>query len=329
MSVVVSTLPLPAAERAEYWHEAVSNTFIPLDVSLHEREPSAASITSHCLGSLQISVVRAGPQSVVRSRRLIARDGEEWITLTMQHRGTAVLDQDGREVLLRPGEFALSDSGRPFRKKLPEDFCFTAFHLPRAALGVLPQDLRALTATVFTGDSGCAVPVASYLTGLARGAGTFDAYVGRRLAATAADLLAVLIHERRGRMNPQALGTAGALPATIKDYIVRNLADPGLSPEGIAAAHRVSVRYLHKLFQGEETTVSRWIRQQRLERCRRELSRPAAVPPTVASVAQRWGFVSPSHFSRVFRAAYGMSPREWQANAGAVDGCGGRTVPGP
>ncbi|MFF2198440.1 AraC family transcriptional regulator, partial [Streptomyces sp. NPDC058157] len=32
-------------------------------------------------------------------------------------------------------------------------------------------------------------------------------------------------------------------------------------------------------------------------------------------VAQRWGFVSPSHFSRAFRAAYGMTPREWQAAA--------------
>lgn len=101
----------------------------------------------------------------------------------------------------------------------------------------------------------------------------------------------------------------------IKDYIRGHLADPGLSPEGIAAAHRVSVRYVHKLFQSEEATVRRWIQRQRLEMCRHDLSRHATAAPTVSAVAQRWGFVSPSHFSRVFRAAYGTSPRDWQATA--------------
>ncbi|MET9476477.1 helix-turn-helix domain-containing protein [Streptomyces sp. NPDC002922] len=62
----------------------------------------------------------------------------------------------------------------------------------------------------------------------------------------------------------------------------------------------------------ERTAMGRWILQQRLERCRRDLPRVTAMLPTVAAVSRRWGFVSPSHFSRVFRAAYGMSPREWK-----------------
>ncbi|WP_405752734.1 AraC family transcriptional regulator [Streptomyces sp. NBC_00012] len=32
-------------------------------------------------------------------------------------------------------------------------------------------------------------------------------------------------------------------------------------------------------------------------------------------MAHRWGFSSPSHFSRTFRGAYGMSPSEWQSPA--------------
>ncbi|MFF3462175.1 helix-turn-helix transcriptional regulator [Streptomyces sp. NPDC002619] len=36
----------------------------------------------------------------------------------------------------------------------------------------------------------------------------------------------------------------------------------------------------------------------------------------MAAIARRWGFVSRSHFSRVFRTACGMSPREWQAARG-------------
>lgn len=37
---------------------------------------------------------------------------------------------------------------------------------------------------------------------------------------------------------------------------------------------------------------------------------------TIAAVANRWGFMSATHFSRVFRAAYGMSPSEWRDTVG-------------
>lgn len=36
---------------------------------------------------------------------------------------------------------------------------------------------------------------------------------------------------------------------------------------------------------------------------------------TTAAVAHRWGFSNPSHFSRTFRGAYGMSPSDWQSLA--------------
>ncbi|MEV6205540.1 helix-turn-helix domain-containing protein [Kitasatospora sp. NPDC051914] len=316
MSAVLDTAPVPPAERAEYWHEAVSHTFIPLDVSLLESAPAAGTITSHRLGALQVSLVQAGPQRVVRTAGLIARGGEDHLTLALQHRGTARLGQDGHQVLLRPGTFAISDAGRPFAKELPEPFAFTAFHWPRSAVGVSDEDLRVLTATAFDTGSGTAALVAAYLERLARSAGSLEPGVAGRLATTALDLLAVLAHERSGRSVPDAPEPAGATLARVKDHILRHLGDPDLSPERIAAAHHVSVRYLHKIFQFEGETVARWIQRQRLDMCRRDLARPALDRSTVAAVAGRWGFVSASHFSRAFRAAYGVSPREWRACAG-------------
>ncbi|MDX2852994.1 AraC family transcriptional regulator [Streptomyces sp. PA03-3a] len=35
----------------------------------------------------------------------------------------------------------------------------------------------------------------------------------------------------------------------------------------------------------------------------------------MGEIARRWGFVSPAHFSRSFRAAYGLSPGEWHRTA--------------
>ncbi|MER5630490.1 helix-turn-helix domain-containing protein [Streptomyces nitrosporeus] len=314
MSVVLSTAELSAADRGERWHEAVSQTFVPLHVNILEEDPSPGRIVTHHLGSTRISDVRAGSQEVMRSKRLIARDGKEYLILTLQRRGSAVKEQDGRECLIEPGSFSISDSSRPFRKKIEGDFRFTSFHFPRKELRVRDEDLRALTARAFPGHDGSAALVAAYFAQMAREGAGFDEIIGRQFVATGLDLLALFINERRGRFRPQAPETAAAMVVRVKDHIAQNLSDPDLSPATIAAAHFISVRYLHKLFQLEGTTVGEWIRAERLERCRRDLLRSPALGLGVATVARRWGFVSPSHFSRVFRAAYGVAPRDWQAH---------------
>ncbi|MEU6313595.1 helix-turn-helix domain-containing protein [Streptomyces sp. NPDC047014] len=311
MAVVRSTSRLAPSERADHWHDLVSGTFIPLDVDLHERLPSPGTISSDRLGPLQVSVVEAGPQTVSRSARRIAQGGGEYLTVTLQQRGTARLTQDGRQALVRPGTFTCSDAGRPYRREQPDEFRFTAFRVPKQGLGLSDTDLRAVTGTLFHGGRGTSGLVAGYLHRLAEQAAGFDAGTAHRLALTATDLLAVLVRERQGRLDPRAPEAARGMLARVQEYVLSRLGDPGLCPERIAAEHHVSVRYLHKLFRAEGTTVGRWILRERLERCRRELARGSA--PAVSAVAQRWGFVSPSHFSRAFRAAYGMSPREWQA----------------
>lgn len=311
MPLCFSTEALNASERAEQWHDAVSRAFVPLDVRLLERDPTPGTITSEQVGTLRVTRVEGGPQRALRTPRTIRRGGEDCLILTLQHRGTAIKEQDGRETVVRAGEFSISDASRPLRKTLNTEFAFTSFQFRRSDLRVRDEDLRALTATRFTSGEGLASLVFTYFAPLARITADLDQATGRRLSEVGLDLLAMLIDERRGRSAPQALQAASATLVRVKTYILRHLSDPDLSPTTIADAHFISVRYLHKLFEPEGATVSEWIRTKRLERCCEELLVPPARRPGVAVVAQRWGFVSPSHFSRVFRAAYGLSPREW------------------
>jgi AraC-like DNA-binding protein len=88
-------------------------------------------------------------------------------------------------------------------------------------------------------------------------------------------------------------------------------------PEGVAvaAAHHISVRYLHRLFQPVGTTVGSWIRHRRLERCSRDLAEPALSLRPIHAVGARWGFRHAAEFSRAFRAAYGMPPSDYREAA--------------
>ena len=99
-------------------------------------------------------------------------------------------------------------------------------------------------------------------------------------------------------------------------FVEQRLGDPELTPATIAGAHYISVRYLYRLFEGEPAGVAGWVRQRRLERCRRDLLDPALAARPVSAIAARWGLANASHFSRAFRAAYGLSPVEYRALAG-------------
>ena len=98
----------------------------------------------------------------------------------------------------------------------------------------------------------------------------------------------------------------------LKAHIERRLDEAGLTPATIAAHHHVSLRYLYRLFEAEGAGVCEWIRTRRLERCRQGLSDPSLRSTSTARIATRWGFGSPAHFSRVFRARYGVSPAAYR-----------------
>src|SRR5262245_53607288 len=106
------------------------------------------------------------------------------------------------------------------------------------------------------------------------------------------------------------------LLANVQAFIDRRLGDARLSNTEIAAAHHISLRLLHRLFEEQGTSPGRWIRERRLERCRRDLLDPARSHLPASAIAWDRGFASPAHFSRVFRAAYGHPPgtyrRLWQ-----------------
>ena len=96
---------------------------------------------------------------------------------------------------------------------------------------------------------------------------------------------------------------------TIQESIEQQLDDETLSPEGIAAAHHISVRYINKLFEREGTSLARWIRMRRLERCRMDLEDPGKSEHSISDIAYAHGFGNISSFNRAFRSRFGLSPR--------------------
>jgi AraC-like DNA-binding protein len=107
-----------------------------------------------------------------------------------------------------------------------------------------------------------------------------------RLGAVTVDLItAFLAHHAAAEDAVSPESRQQALMVGIRSFVERNLGDAQLSPAAVAAAHHISVRYPHRLFQQQGATVSSWIRHRRLERCRRDLAEPALSLRPIHAVA--------------------------------------------
>jgi AraC-like DNA-binding protein len=172
---------------------------------------------------------------------------------------------------------------------------------------------RRLSAVCTPGAQGIGALSSQFLLQLAWRMHELSPSDNARLSTLTLDVLtAALAHEldAQGAVPPHA--RRRALLAQIHAFIQQNLGDPELSPTSIAAAHHISLRHLHKLFHEHGHTVAGWIRERRLQQCRRDLADPRLDARPINAIAARWGFTNPAHFSQVFRKTYGLSPRQFR-----------------
>lgn len=286
-------------------------SFMPLSIS-SDAPDFRGAIRSAQRDDVHCYEIVAPAHVVQRTPELISRTTTgDFYKVSLMLAGASLVLQDGREAPLGPGDLALYDTTRPYTLVSDEGSRTAVVMIPRALIDLTPGLVSQLTAVRIDGHSGLGAIVGPLVASLAADLGQLATPAGGRLARHVVDAITTLL------IGELDVGTESlsrrALMRRICGWIDENLGDPDLTPTAIAAAHFISTRYLQDLFQREGTTVSAWVRERRLERCRRDLTDPARADLAIASIASHWGFVEPTHFSRVFREHFGRSPREERA----------------
>jgi AraC-like DNA-binding protein len=72
----------------------------------------------------------------------------------------------------------------------------------------------------------------------------------------------------------------------------------------------LSTRYIRMLFESEGTSITEFVREERLTRARLLLLSPRFAERRIAEIAYAVGFNDLSYFNRAFRRRFGRSPSE-------------------
>ncbi|MFI5780838.1 helix-turn-helix domain-containing protein [Nocardia sp. NPDC051570] len=316
MTVLLDTSTLPAPDRADAVRETVAQNFVPVEINFaSEKGPAAAVGAITDFGQLTIFSVRSNKVSAERTPQLAHDDLRPSIFFGLQWAGESGVVQGGRQAVLRPGELVIFDSTRPYVLSDPDGFRQHFFRIPQDRLALPHNAIRRVSALTLSPGHPVTDVAVTYFRRLASRPDLFTVPGAEALSEPSIELMRAVIttHLDAAELGKDAL--KATLPLRILEYARAHLHDPHLTAAQVAAAHYISERHLYNILGASGITLADWVRTQRLERCRNDIAAPAFRATPIASIARGWGFVDPSSFTRMFKNAYAMSPREWRHQA--------------
>ena len=330
MALLLDTSDLPPGRRADAIAEVIqfsgAQTRVVYDCPDDE---VSARFEYFTLGEVHVLKSHNSPLGLITTPALLKNAECDLLVVSLKLVGTATHTQaPGR--LLGSGDLFVTNLWLPY-EYFDNGGENAGLHIPLDRLG-LPRDYATRASEVIYSG-----PLASqlqwHLQILFRDAdaisrGPAASTVAQATTALVRAALISAVHEE-----PISRDDRGQdLTTAVKTYIAQHLADPDLGAERIARAMFISVRQLYKLWETEPGPLGQWIVEHRLEAARSELASTRGRNQTITAIARRWGFADSTHFSRRFRQAYGISPREWRhachspATLTVSSGAGGGSV---
>lgn len=293
------------------WVDQLNTTFGYWQPTPQRVENFEASVRARSLGSLKVISCQCDPCGGERKGGDISResDPQERLIIQLVEAGREHMRLGEQEAMLRPGDIFIWDNTQNMQFTVVERLSKVSVALPLNRLkDWLPQTWRNLPRWIKSGEPG-----SDLLAGYVRSLVKMDHNYNSLRYDALVDAAVAMIVAAQSEPTEQISQRAGQLE-TVKAKIRQRLKDPDLTLDSIAAANRISLRYLHWLFEGSGQTAWQFISAERLDGCKRDLANPAFKEVGIFEIGLGWGFGNAAHFSRKFKASANMSPSDFRAS---------------
>jgi AraC-like DNA-binding protein len=314
-----STTQLPPAAQFAAWREVIVDAHLAWDIPGIACESFPAYMHQHRIDAMRVTDCNtAAHVRGTRGAAQIAQDDAAYLNVVLIADGVEQLRFGPREadvVELHAGMFTLWDSARPMAFATSAQLRQISLIVPEDHLLRRVPRVRDLIGKPIDGRQGVGGLFVDHLCALVQRLPDLSMRARPAVLDGTLDLLALCLGEQPSLPAPRL---RQALLEQVQRYIEAHLTDGTLGVAALAHRFRMTERNLHKLFDGSGDTVCGHIRRRRLAMCRRDLESPLLADRQVTEIAGHWGFDDPSQFSKLFRAAFGMSATDCRAQARAV-----------
>jgi AraC-like DNA-binding protein len=303
---------VPARHRHDAWSHVLGTYFLPWSVTSRPATEVLAQVRQRPLGDCRYVECASGPISGQRTSGEIGRTRGDYFNLLYVVSGMEVLRFEGREILLPNSHFVLWDSGRRMGFQVLQNLAKLTLIIPARQMHAVLPNAEDYVGVPIMDNGGMRSLFTDHLRSLRREIWNMKGTDLDRLRLPTLDLLARAYATVPCRRRPSARQET---LRRVREYLLAHLGDGDLTSLKAAEANRISIRYLHLLFKEEGVTAAQWIRDQRIARCKFDLSNPQLAGRTITQIAYGWGFNDIGHFGKVFRRSVGMSPGAFRRQA--------------
>lgn len=315
METIFSTDSVHPRDRFDFWHSVACKKITGHNSVPENRLAFEATIQTAKFGNLELIEFSNSPMQVSHTFAHVDRTSPEMMFLCYQLSGSILVVQNGREVNLDAGTLMLMEPLLPYEARFSHGSKTLLIKAPRRELRARVGRNRELIARRVTSDridDDLALSAAARLPGLTGRTTsiTEDIVCNHVLDLIGLSIAKTICHAPGRVSSPKAL-----LLGEIRSVVEARLTDPDLDGQKVADIVGITFRYANALLAEQDSSLHRLILSRRLSRCRFALEDRNQAHRRIAEIAQGWGFSDMTHFGRCFKAAYGMSPRDYQKAA--------------
>lgn len=307
-SLRIDLAQIPSKERRDFVHDLLASTW---DIAELDGPSEQLFWRSDIwmLDRIMIGSREVSPLSKQRDVRRVRVDGMDHCQLILGTQGEIVADCGDHEVVIRPGELAIFDLGRPWRMRCTPT-AHTSFVVPRACLPGGYGSLAIAHGTLLRGAAGALL--ASHLQCLLHTLPSLGAAQAALVAQATSHMLAACLDPTADNQSRAAAPLQAAWLGKITQFIDARLADPALTPEHLMAALGLSRSSLYRLL-APHGGVREFITDRRIARAITRL-RDFGDSPRIHQIAEGCGFGDATQFSHAFKRKTGLSPSDFRAS---------------
>ncbi|MBZ9993126.1 AraC family transcriptional regulator [Mesorhizobium sp. BH1-1-4] len=290
------------------WREIFGHEVMKLDMEPLGDMPFHCSASLRTLPGLIIASIAGSPNRLMPAR---TKEDSENFLVVVPTSGTTTVSAHGRDVSLGPGDATVISTADLDLIVTPSPASFLALAIPAMILGPVIANLGEVLTTLIPSSTDALQLLLGYVAALHDDMTLAAPGTRHQVVTHIHDLVAMALGAGSAvTAMAQGHGLRAARLRAIKSDIMGRLDQHDLSVEVLAARHRVSARYISRLFKSEGRTFTDFVLTQRLKRAHDMLQDGRFADRSVGTIAFDTGFSDLSYFNRTFRRAHGTTPSD-------------------
>ncbi|MGF6810874.1 AraC-like DNA-binding protein [Paraburkholderia sp. Clong3] len=293
------------------WQERMNPVYDIQAASKHGDETFDAALSRYTIDNLSFFDFRTSPNLAVRSLGRVSTESIRDVSFSVFLKGLPGQFLGGKQRRDAP---QLSSGPTILALDMDQPCTVRSFHsrillffVPRALVEKAFPDAASLHGRRVEATTPLTRMLIAHLVALNREIVGLSKDEARQSFLTAVELLAAAFSRQAGLSGNARAAVRAAAYGQVRRYVEANLHDPDLSPDSVLASLHLSRASVYRLFE-HEGGLATYIASRRLRMAADELVRFPHLE--VQDIASGLGFNSASSFSRAFRRAFDIAPRD-------------------